>query len=172
MRIALIVSNLALVPAFAFAVAACGHSAPTPTSSAPAITNAFAPLAAGELAHATVASDCNLDMVNGQTANDAPLDHYGTGEFSGWVADSATGAVPPKFQLVLAGKHDYAVQVATGIARPDVAAARGVPAFATSGYGVVAGMSAVPVGDYGVAVLYRIGGKQMLCHTKVQLPVQ
>lgn len=173
-----------LISGLAIALAACHNGPPgsstTEVTASPAtsnpdnpITGAFEPVAPGKLAKAKQVGDCNVDSVNGQIAsNGAPLDHQGAGQFAGWLGDRVSGKAPPDFQLVLTGASDYAVKGVTGAARPDVASATGVPGFATSGYQLNASMSAVPVGSYGVTLVYQIMGEQMACATKVHVTVE
>lgn len=115
---------------------------------------------------------CNLDKVSDQIADNAPVDHIGVARFSGWAADTETGMVPRKVQLILMGARDYAVEADTGGSRPDVAAGLDVPAFASSGFLVNAQMSAVPVGDYKVALVYQTSGDRLICMPNVTVSVQ
>ena len=175
--------SVVLVSGLALVLAACHNGPPGSTTVEPAspatanpynpVTGAFESVAVDELAKAKQAGDCNVDSVNGQVAsNGAPLDHRGTGQFAGWLGDHASGKAPPDFQLVLTGASDYAVKGTTGASRPDVASATGMPGFATSGYQLNANMSAVPVGSYGVTLVYQIKGEPMACATKVHVTVE
>lgn len=173
-----------IVSSFAMLLAAC-HSGPpdsstlnasavaTAASSQTPVSGSFERISHDEFAHAEQVGDCNVDTVNGLVASSgAPLDHRGTGEFAGWVGDRASKQVPPTFKLVLTGAQDFAAQGTTGVARPDVASATGVPAFATAGYQMNASVAGVPVGKYGITVVYSVQGKQMACATKVQVTVE
>ena len=115
---------------------------------------------------ARVVDDCNVDSVDGKPVDGASLARESSAEFAGWAADSATGTVPKHVRLVLRGTRgsgDFAMEIATGEARPDVAQARKTPAFAASGWAVQADLSAVAPGKYDTALLYRINGKPVTC---------
>lgn len=176
--------SVILVSGLTIALAACHYGPPgsstTEVAASPATTNpynpvtgTFEPVAAGAFAKAKQVGDCNVDSVNGQVAsNGTPLAHQGTGQFAGWLGDRASGKAPPDFQLVLTGASDYVVKGDTGAPRPDVASATSVPGFATSGYQLNANMSAVPVGSYGVTLVYQSKDKQMACATQVHVTVE
>lgn len=175
------------------ALASCSHPTPQPAQSAasPLATShprakvetirravspsvgAFAPVPATLLQETLRTTyDCNLDAVDGHAAGSAPLQKGRSATFTGWAADSATGAVPATLQLVLTGPRDYAVDAATGVDRADVAQARQTPAFVTAGYEVKADLSLVAAGDYGVTLLYVVAGQPLLCPTKIKLAVR
>jgi hypothetical protein len=137
-----------------------------------ATSAAFTPISPAELVHSVQVASCNVDQINGQPADGVPLDHMGTGVFSGWAADSTSQTVPSKVLVLLLGARDFAVSAGTGELRKDVAAGTGVPAFGASGFRVQADMDAVPVGEYRVAMTYAAGGKQLLCNTTVRVSVQ
>lgn len=165
-------------------LAACGNSTPLPSpassaeGAAPAAgaytpsAGAFAEVPASALQGATATNSCNLDAVNGQPVGSAPLARASTAQFAGWAADAEDKAVPARVRLVLRGAHtDYAVDVATDMARPDVAKANDLPALATSGYAVNATLSAVAPGTYTPVVAFNIGGKHLVCVTQAKLTV-
>lgn len=181
-----------LIPACAaliLSVGGCGHPVTPPvppavpgpaTSRGPAATeayvpasDAFAPVPDTLLQQAArITFDCNLDVVDGHAPGSSPLQRAGSATFTGWAADSATGAVPVKLQLVLTGKQDYAVAAVTGLDRSDVAQALHVPAFSISGYAVDADLSVVAAGNYGVTLLYSVAGQSLSCATKARITVQ
>lgn len=176
--------STALISGLAIALTACHNGPPrsstTEVAASPTTTNPYNPVtgtfelvAAGSFAKAKQVGDCNVDSVNGQVAsNGTPLDHRGTGQFAGWLGDRASGKAPPDFKLVLTGASDYAVKGVTGVPRPDVASATSVPGFAASGYQLNASMSAVPVGSYGVKLVYQSKNMQMACATQVHVTVE
>lgn len=187
--------SIFIVPVLAItlplALVGCGNSTPlpaTPAASAsasatpaPAVSQkayipsvgAFAPIAVTRLQQVTQTTDnCNLDAVDGKSASDASLPHAGSADFTGWAADGVSGTVPANVQLILTGTQDFVVDVATGLQRNDVAKAQNKPAFATSGYQVKAGLSAVPAGEYGVTLLYSAGGHDLKCATPAKLSVK
>lgn len=130
-------------------------------------SGAFAPDSSalpGSAAH--VVDDCNVDSIDGKPIDGASLARTSRAAFAGWAADSATGAVPKRVQLVLkgVGSGDFAVEVATGEQRPDVAQVRKNPAFAASGWSVQADLSAVAPGKYETVLTYRIDGKPVTCN--------
>lgn len=113
-----------------------------------------------------IVDDCNVDSVDGKPINGASLARTSTAEFAGWAADSATGTVPKRVRLVLLGVQgggDFTMEIATGEARPDVAQAQKIPAFAASGWSVHADLSAVAPGKYDTVLRYRINGKPVTC---------
>lgn len=115
---------------------------------------------------ARVVDDCNVDSVDGKPINGASLARASTAEIAGWAADSATGTVPKRVRLVLLGVQgggDFTMEIATGEARPDVAQAQKIPAFAASGWSVHADLSAVAPGKYDTVLRYRINGKPVTC---------
>lgn len=178
------VPGIAFASVLALGLAACHHGPPDSSTIEPAtlspdanpynpVTGTFEPVVASEFAKAKRVGDCNVDKVNGQVTNTAaPLDRRGTGQFIGWLGDRASGKVPPAFQLILTGARDYAVKGDTGASRPDVASGTGVKAFATSGYQLNAALPAVPVGSYGITLVYHMGGAQFACATNVHVSVQ
>lgn len=146
---------------------------PAAQADAPVIPNStFVAIPDGMLSRAASTGSCGMDMVNNQPANGVPLDHAGQGVFEGWAAERETHSVPRTVWIVLTGTQDFAAPAATGVERGDVASGTGVPAFATSGFRVNVDMDAVPVGEYGVAILYSNPGKQRLCNTNVKVSVQ
>lgn len=113
-----------------------------------------------------IVDDCNVDSVDGKPINGASLARTSTAEFAGWAADSATGTVPKRVRLVLLGLQgggDFTMEIATGEARPDVAQAQKIPAFAASGWSVHADLSAIAPGKYDTVLLYRIHGRPVTC---------
>jgi hypothetical protein len=174
-RISVIFSRLALI--VVPVLAGCGGSgSPSYTTMAkdyPPATTAFIGIDAKQLVRdADRVGSCSVDTVNGQAARGAALDHLGTGSFQGWVGDRASGTVPSVVKVILIGATDYAVSAKTGLRRPDVASVTKVPAFVGSGFKVVADMSAVPIGDYRVALAYKIGDEKVICGTDASLSVQ
>lgn len=117
-------------------------------------------------------SSCGLDVVNYGTASGAAIDHLGSADFQGWVGDSATGKVPASLWLVLDGAQAFYAPARTGVGRPDVAASKHNRAFAQAGFNVTTYLPGLPVGDYRVAIYYRIDGREMVCPTQVTVSVQ
>ena len=122
---------------------------------------------------ARTTGDCNVDKIDGQTAQGMAVDHLGGATFTGWAGDHLTHTVPPGVEVVLVGAAgDYWASGDSGRARPDVAAAQSVAAYATSGFDVGASMYRVPIGAYGVSLVYRIGGEWVKCPTSVRISVE
>lgn len=150
-------------------------SAPTSATATPApATGTFAALPARQLQQATrTTADCNLDAIDGRPAGSTPVDRVSGATFSGWAADAENGTVPARVKLVLTGKQDFAVEIPTGMPRPDVAEARKIAAFAASGYSITANLSTVPAGEYGVTLLYAApGGAGLRCATSIKLSIR
>jgi len=171
------------VPALvcALLLAGCGRPATTASdwinqqatrSTIPA-SALFSPVPATTLNGARDTGDCNVDKINGQTAQGMALDHLGGAVFTGWAGDHLTHFVPAVVEVVLAGASgDYWVSGNSGSARPDVAEAQKVPAYAASGFGVDASMYRVPIGEYGIFLAYRIGAQWVECRTNVRVSVE
>lgn len=133
----------------------------------------FSPVPAMTLGGARDTGDCNVDKINGQTAQGMALDHFGGAVFTGWAGDHLTHAVPAVVEVVLAGASgDYWASGNSGSSRPDVAKAQSVPAYATSGFGIDASMYRVPIGEYGIFLAYRIGTQWVECRTNVRISVE
>jgi len=133
----------------------------------------FSPVPAMTLDGARSTSDCNVDKINGQTAQGMAVDHLGGAMFTGWAGDHLTHTVPTGVEVVLTGATgDYWASGDSGRARPDVAAAQKVAAYATSGFDVGASMYRVPIGAYGVSLAYRVGGEWVKCPTGVRISVE
>lgn len=158
------------------ALAGCGDSTPLPADDISATnytpsTGTFAevPDSSG---NALAIDTCNLDAVNDKPAGSDPLPHESTATFSGWAADAKSGGVPAGLRLVLKGAQDYAVNVATGFPRPDVAKANNHAGWASAGYVVKADLSSVAPGTYTPMLEFSMGGKPMRCVTQRKLIIQ
>ncbi len=97
---------------------------------------------------------CSLDAINGQSAADRHIRALGWTSFAGWMADPSD-AVPEGALFVLASATSaYAVPVAGGGARSDVAIALAKPGLANAGFNLKAWLPGVPGGTYRAAVVY------------------
>jgi hypothetical protein len=133
----------------------------------------FSPVPAMTLDGARSTTDCNVDKIDGQTAQGMAVDHLGGAMFTGWAGDHLTHTVPSGVEVVLTGATgDYWASGDSGRARPDVAAAQKVAAYATSGFDVGASMYRVPIGAYGISLAYRVGGEWVKCPTGVRISVE
>lgn len=158
-------------------LAGCGDSTPLPAGSAPTSdytpsTGAFAAAPASSFGNALAVNTCNLDAVNDKPTGSGPLPHTSTATFSGWAASAQPNSVPAGVQLVLQGAHDYVVNAATGMPRPDVAKANAQPGWAMAGYSVKADLSAVAPGTYAPVLEFSVDGKQMQCAIGTKLTIQ
>lgn len=165
-----------LVPAWGIALAlvGCGKAPPpaaTASSDYAPSTGTFARI--GALEHGAAAVDtCNLDAVDDKPVGSVPVPHESVATFSGWAADGSANTVPPGVQLVLKGAQNYAINVAVGAPRPDVAEASKRPGWTNSGYVVKANLSAVAPGTYTPVLLFSAGGRPVQCATKHPLVIQ
>lgn len=133
----------------------------------------FAPVPAMTLDGARSTGDCNVDKIDGQTAQGMAVDHLGGAMFTGWAGDNLTHTVPAAVEVVLTGATgDYWALGDAGGVRPDAARAKNVPAYATSGFGIGTSMYRVPIGGYGVSLAYKIGGEWVKCPTSVRISVE
>lgn len=140
-----------------------GHNAETHESYSPT-TGAFASASLQKTARTV--EDCNIDAIDGKPADGAMLSHTDRATFAGWAADSATQMVPANLRLTLKGVDgapDFAIEAATGATRTDVAQARKIPAFATSGWSVKADLAAVAAGRYDMLLVYTVAGQSVMC---------
>lgn len=164
----------ALVPVcgFALVLTGCGKAPPPapPSSDYTVVTSTFA--RTGPIAAATQVDTCNVDAVDDKPVGSAPVPHESVATFSGWAADGLADAVPAGVQLVLKGAQNYAINVAVGAPRPDVAKANNRPGWINSGYVVKANLSAVAPGTYAPVLVFSAGGKPVQCTTKHPLVVQ
>lgn len=160
-----------LVLAMTTAIAACGESPQAPAAASPAVdvpavvAPAFAAYSAGDAAEA---GNCSLDAINGAAAQGASLATGSEAMFSGWVAD-AQAAVPADAQLVLRGASAYAVPLAAGGERADVAAALNSEAARLSGFNVGARLEGVEPGEYALSIAH--AGNSARCDLKATVVV-
>lgn len=158
-------------------LAGCGDSTPLPaegpsTGSYRPSTGTFAAVPASSSSKALTVNTCNLDAVNDKPAGSESLSHASTATFSGWAASGNSDHVPASLQLVLKGTHDYAVNAATGMPRPDVASAKKQPGWAGAGYSVKADLSAVAPGSYTPVLEFSVDGKSVQCTAQHKLTIQ
>jgi len=133
----------------------------------------FSPVPATTLDGARSTGDCNVDKIDGQTAQGMAVDHLGGAVFTGWAGDHLTHVVPAVVHVVLVGAAAaYWAEGNTGRPRPDVAEARKLPAYARSGFDVSASIDGVPIGDYGIFLAYRTGTEWIKCRTNVRISVE
>ena len=149
-------------------------SATLAEKNAPPERGAFGPISADVFDRAARTNqDCNLDAVAEQAVGSKALPHNSDPLFSGWVADTATGAVPVTGQLVLKGPQDFALTFHTGSPRrPDVAKAMNKPAFVSAGFQIRGDLSNVSPGKYAVLLLSKVAGQSLLCETKQHVVVE
>lgn len=171
----------ALILVWALQLAGCGRPAMTAAdwinrqaASGPIPTSeSFLPVPPMTLDAAQSTGDCNVDKINGQTAQGMAVDHLGDAVFTGWAGDHLTHAVPAAVEVVLTGATgDYWASGNSGRPRPDVANAQKVPAYAMSGFDVDARMYRVPIGDYGISLAYRINARWTKCGTNIRISVE
>lgn len=180
MRYQRLFSTLVSVSVLALVLTGCGHSTPEsanvggPIPTYTPTTGAFAGVPTAQLQQNQVAvASCNLDEINGQPAASTPsLSRTSAATFTGWAADLESGSVPANIKLVLQGANDYLVTTTTGMSRQDVADANKAPALVNAGYSVTAGLSAVPVGQYKVVVLFDSGSKHLRCVTDKKVSIR
>jgi hypothetical protein len=174
-------AKYALALMYTVLLASCGRPATTAADwinqqaarSAIPLRAPFSPVPARALHGARSTGDCNVDKINGQTAQGMAVDHLGSAVFTGWVGDHLTHAVPAVVEVVLAGAiGDYWASGNSGRSRPDVAKAQKVPAYAMSGFDVDASVYRVPIGEYGVSLAYQIGTEWVECQTNVRISVE
>lgn len=139
---------------------------------------AFTPVAPARLAHATIASQCNIDHIDQQTAVGMAVDHLAIAVFSGWAADTRLQTVPATPGVLLArsdsrGEHLYWAFGHSGGVRADVAASLKNPVYRSAGFVVRASLYNVPIGDYKAAVVFKDSeGRWNRCATIVPVSVQ
>ncbi len=178
----------------AMTIASCGDSVPlAPTSSGgPAsIATSAMPAAPGPLfgggevqwgkfvltkaaaGNATIVQGCNLDAIYNAPPGDAALHRDVKVLFAGWLADPSAGRVPARFQLLLRGTRAYELAVRGGAqTRWDVAAFFRNPALSRAGFRVMADLSAVTPGEYGVSFAYNDGDHAAICDSGRRVAVR
>lgn len=143
----------------ALALAACGQTSQSPSVSAPgSAPAASAPVApessasAQPIASAVVAGAklfgqaCSPDTIDGSYDARVTLDRTKPHAFRGWLENDRQKS-PGKFQIVLVGNRDFAIEAHTGIARPDVAVSLKNPTLADAGSNVAASLQPVDAGE-------------------------
>jgi hypothetical protein len=122
----------------------------------------------------TPSDACSLDLIDDEPVSDSVvLPRRVPVRLIGWAADGTTRTVPPVVTLELAGDTTYAAPAARFTRRPDVARALKTPAFATSGYDVMALLRAVEPGRYRLRVVQvTAGGEGIVCDTRRTLVVE
>lgn len=139
------------------------HSAPVvPKSPEPAVQE-FVELPPAEMPVPAMSLHCSLDLIDGHPAPLAMvLDHRVAVTFVGWIAGDKSG-VPQNVAVILAGDKTYRIVGTTGLARPDVAAAKHNSAFISAGFSVAGRPTALPQGEYRLAVVAQVGTARELC---------
>lgn len=102
-----------------------------------------------------VGGNCALDAVDGKQVTNGKFEQKRSvpATFGGWVADSS-GAVPTDPVLVVHNDAArYAVTLAAGVSRTDVAEVMKNPALAMSGFESPVVLSDVPAGTYDLSVV-------------------
>ena len=165
-------------------------SAPSPATPAPVATSALpaspAPVFGGSLVQwgkfvpvanvpgqAQPVQGCNLDAIYNAPPGSGALDRRVKVLFTGWLVDADARAVPAEFELLLRGVHNYAMATQGGNQmRADVAAHFSRPELESSGYRVMADLSAVSAGEYAILLSYAEGGKRYVCAANKTIEVQ
>lgn len=108
-----------------------------------------------DLPSIAVGGYCSLDAVNGNAVADGRVElKRGAPAVVGGWATTLAGAVPAEPLLVVHNESgSYAVKLATGVSRPDVAAALKNAALANAGYESPAALKDVPTGSYDLSVV-------------------
>ncbi|WP_130619627.1 hypothetical protein [Dyella amyloliquefaciens] len=167
----------------ALTLSACGDSEPLASSSSsrPAVQGDVAATVAPErfvevpkspVTEATrTTDDCNLDAVDGHGNFAGGLSRERTVVLAGWMVDARSTAVPGKIELVLEGPKTFVADGTTGSRRPDIARAKGLKVFETSGYATTVDLKAVAPGRYRVVVLGFTGTETLACDTRKTISV-
>jgi hypothetical protein len=115
---------------------------------------------------------CALDVVNGDKravvyANSDRVD------FRGWAADSISTTALQKLYLVLTNRtgKNFTFAVTTRSDRPDVAKVYGHDDFLKSGFRLVANISTLPKGTYGITLQIPNRRGLTICTTKRALVI-
>jgi hypothetical protein len=135
----------------------------------------FHTTAPSALCSPAVTESCSLDAVDRTPAAGVTIvKREGTVVLIGWAADGAGGTVPPVIGLELIGEKKNFYTIASRITkRPDVAAAKKVPAFVDSGYDARTSFEEVDPGTYGVQVFQLDpDARALICNTKRKLEVE
>jgi len=139
------------------------HSAPVAPEPPEPSVQEFVELTAVETPVPTTSLHCGLDLIDGHPAPLAMvLDHRVATTFVGWIADDKSG-VPQNIAVILAGDKTYRIVGTTGLARPDVAAAKHNSAFISAGFSMAGRPSALPQGEYRLAMAAQLGTVRELC---------
>lgn len=139
------------------------HSAPVAPEPPEPSVQEFVELTAAETPAPATSLHCGLDLIDGHPAPLAMvLDHRVATTFVGWIADDESG-VPQNIAVILAGDKIYRIVGTTGLARPDVAAAKNSSAFISAGFSMAGRPSVLPQGEYRLALMAQVGVARELC---------
>lgn len=101
-----------------------------------------------------ITQDCSVDLVNDAIATElTPVADKTKVRLSGWAADPVVGTLPKVVFLEIGGANKVYMQVALGLARPDVATHFSKPELANAGWQATLDMSALKPGNYELRII-------------------
>lgn len=117
-------------------------------------------------------SKCALDAVNGERRAVV----YASGgkvDFRGWAVDSNNNTVPELLNVVLTDKKgtSFTFVGAARSDRPDVVKVYRQDAFLKSGFRIVADVSTLSEGTYGISLKMPVDSSLTICNTKKVLVI-
>lgn len=117
-------------------------------------------------------TQCSLGEINGER-RDIAYARPGTAVFAGWAVDSNSNTAPEVLNVVLKDKKgtSFTFAGATRIERPDVVKAFKQDAYLKSGFRLVADLSTLAEGTYGISLQMPAGSNLVTCTTKKVLVI-
>lgn len=115
---------------------------------------------------------CALDAINGE-GRDVAYARSGKAVFAGWAVDSNSNTAPEVLNLVLKDQKGTSFTFANArrSKRPDVVKAFKQDAYLTSGFQLVADVSTLAEGTYGIFLQMPVGSNLVTCTTKKVLVI-
>jgi hypothetical protein len=111
---------------------------------------------------------CNVDKINGQaitSGSASVVDDPAHLVVTGWVGDKATMTRPPATLRIteVDGARGWEISAGEPRGRIDVARHLGTDGMNDAGFEVAVDASALPPGEYRLAVVHEAGGRTVLC---------
>ncbi|MFN0160800.1 MAG: hypothetical protein ACKVQQ_06190 [Burkholderiales bacterium] len=119
-----------------------------------------------------------IDTVNGNEAGKGVTTASRRADMvvSGWAVDPRDESIPGKawiqMSAVDSAMHGVIAELKRNLPRPDVAAAFKNPSFVGAGFRLPIAVSALPAGDYIIAIVQQVGADVLVCQATVRVMLE